>query len=159
MERFWRAVATLFTGVFFGAALYISLVQQPAALRTGTEFAARFFPEMYARAAVLQAGSALIGAFAALAAWYYGSRGVVLIAVPLLLGIVLFTLVVVAPVNHELLDGGVDPQSERAAELLARWGWMHWCRTIAGGLAFAACLLATPSAPRARTASRSSPGP
>jgi hypothetical protein len=39
--------------VFFGAALYNSLVQHPAALETGTDFAARFFRSMYARAAKL----------------------------------------------------------------------------------------------------------
>jgi uncharacterized membrane protein len=144
LEAILRAVAAVSTGIFFGAALYISLVQQPAALATGGEFAARFFPEMYARAAVLQAGSALIGALAAFAAWYYGARPIALIAVVLLIGIILFTLVVVAPLNQELIDGSVDPSSERAAELLLQWGRLHWLRTIAGGIAFLACLRAAP---------------
>jgi hypothetical protein len=55
--------------VFFGAALYISLVQHPAALETGNDFAARFFPPMYGRASVLQASLAVIGCMAAIAAW------------------------------------------------------------------------------------------
>ena len=38
-----KLFATLCCGVFFGAALYISPVQHPAALETGNDFAARFF--------------------------------------------------------------------------------------------------------------------
>jgi hypothetical protein len=34
-----KLVATLCCGVFFGAALYISLVQHPAMLETGNDFA------------------------------------------------------------------------------------------------------------------------
>jgi len=140
----FRSIATLCSGIFFGAALYISLVQHPAVLSTGTEFAARYFPEMYSRAALLQASSALLGALSALAAWFYGARPIVLVAVLLQASIVLFTIVVVAPVNRELVGGSIDPTSQRAAELLIHWGWLHWARTIAGGLAFAACLMAAP---------------
>ena len=50
-----KILAIFCCGVFFGAALYISLVQHPAALETGNDFAARFFPLMYRRAAILQA--------------------------------------------------------------------------------------------------------
>ncbi len=47
-------VATLSCGVFFGAALYVRLVQHPATLETGPDFASRFFAPMYRRAATLQ---------------------------------------------------------------------------------------------------------
>lgn len=140
----FRTVATLCSGIFFGAALYISLVQHPAALETGTEFAARFFPQMYGRAALMQASLATVGAGAAFAAWFFGARPVVLLAVALLIGVVLFTVVVIHPVNQELLGGEIDPSSARAAELLVRWGWLHWTRTVLSGLAFAACLVAAP---------------
>jgi len=48
-----KLLAIYCCGVFFGAALYISLVQHPAVLETGADFAARFFRPMYRRAAVL----------------------------------------------------------------------------------------------------------
>ena len=67
-----KLLATLCCGVFFGAALYISLVQHPAALETGNEFAARFFPPMYGRAAAMQASLAVVGCAAAIAAWLRG---------------------------------------------------------------------------------------
>jgi hypothetical protein len=144
MERMFRTVATLCSGIFFGAALYISLVQHPAALQTGTEFAIRFFFETYGRAALMQAGFAGVGAFAAFAAWFYGARPVVLLAMLLLGASLAFTSFVVGPVHEELLHDSLDPSSARAAELLVRWGWLHWGRTILSGLAFAACLVAAP---------------
>jgi hypothetical protein len=61
-----KLVATFCCGVFFGAALYISLVQHPAGLETGADFATRFFPPMYRRAAILQASLALVGCAARL---------------------------------------------------------------------------------------------
>jgi hypothetical protein len=45
MVEVTKLLATLCCGVFFGAALYISLVQHPATLETGNDFAARFFPQ------------------------------------------------------------------------------------------------------------------
>jgi len=63
-------LATFCCAVFFGAAAYISLVQHPAALETGSEFAVRFFAPMYARASVMQASLALAGTAAALSAYF-----------------------------------------------------------------------------------------
>jgi hypothetical protein len=68
-----KLLATFCCGVFFGAALYISLVQHPAAFETGNDFARRFFRPMYRRAAVLQASLALIGCASAIAAWLSGA--------------------------------------------------------------------------------------
>jgi hypothetical protein len=75
-----KLLATLCCGVFFGAALYISLVQHPAALETGNEFAAHFFPPMYGRAAAMQASLAVVGCAAAIAAlnlMRFSSAGVI----------------------------------------------------------------------------------
>jgi hypothetical protein len=73
MVKVTKLLATFCCGVFFGAALYISLVQHPAALETGNDFAARFFSPMYEGAAVLQASLASVGCAAAFAAWLRGA--------------------------------------------------------------------------------------
>lgn len=135
-----KLVATLCCGVFFGAALYISLVQHPAALETGNEFAARFFPPMYGRAAVLQAGLALVGSAAGIAAWLRDAGHLWLAAALLIGSVVPFTLVVIKPVNDALLQGRELAPAELGA-LLVRWGYLHWARTVASGLAFVACLV------------------
>src|SRR5262249_19280095 len=132
--------ATFCCGIFFGAALYVSLVQHPAAQETGAEFAARFFGPMYRRAAVMQAALALIGFLAGIAAWWNAAGRLWLAAALLLVASVPFTLFIIKPVNDVLLIGS-RPVEERRA-LLVRWGRLHWMRTIAGGLAFGVSLLA-----------------
>ncbi|HKA32028.1 MAG TPA: DUF1772 domain-containing protein [Candidatus Binatia bacterium] len=132
--------ATFCCGLFFGAALYVSVVQHPAARETGVDFASRFFGPMYRRAAALQASLASIGFLAGLAAWWSTAGRLWLAAALLLVASVPFTLLVVKPVNDALLAGD-RPIEERRA-LLARWGRLHWMRTIAAGLAFAASVFA-----------------
>src|SRR2546425_3540788 len=135
-----KALATLCCGVFFGAAAYISLVQHPAALETGGEFAAHFFPPMYGRAAVMQASLAVIGTAVALAAYFLGAGRAWLLAAVLLVSVIPFTLLVIDPVNQQLKM--IDPSADRTVELLIRWGRLHWVRTVASGLSFIVCLVA-----------------
>jgi hypothetical protein len=134
-----KLLASFCCGVFFGAALYISLVQHPAALETGIDFAARFFGPMYGRAAIFQASIALTGCAAGVAAWLSGAGRLWLAAAVLIGSVVPFTLIVVKSVNDVLLQGGAAG-SELSA-LLVRWGYLHWVRTVASGAAFAVCLV------------------
>jgi Domain of unknown function (DUF1772) len=139
MLEITKLLATFCCGVFFGAALYISLVQHPAALETGYDFAARFFRPMYRRAAILQASLALIGCAAALAAWLSGAGRLWLAAAVLIGSVVPFTLFVIKPVNDALLQDKVV--ASEVSALLIRWGHLHWARTAVSGAAFAACLV------------------
>jgi Domain of unknown function (DUF1772) len=139
MLEITKLLATFCCGVFFGAALYISLVQHPAALETGYDFAARFFRPMYRRAAILQASLALIGCAAALAAWLSGAGRLWLAAAVLIGSVVPFTLFVIKPVNNALLQDKVV--ASEVSALLIRWGHLHWARTAVSGAAFAACLV------------------
>jgi len=134
-----KLLASFCCGVFFGAALYISLVQHPAALETGIDFAARFFGPMYGRAAIFQASLALTGCAAGVAAWLSGAGRLWLTAAVLIGSVVPFTLIVVKSVNDVLLGGGAVGSELNA--LLVRWGYLHWVRTVASGLAFVACLV------------------
>ena len=139
MLEITKLLATFCCGVFFGAALYISLVQHPAALETGYDFAARFFRPMYRRAAILQASLALIGCAAALAALLSGAGRLWLAAAVLIGSVVPFTLFVIKPVNDALLQDKVV--ASEVSALLIRWGHLHWARTAVSGAAFAACLV------------------
>ena len=57
-------IATFACGIFFGAALYISLVQHPATLETGPAFTGQFFPPMYRRWGPLHGVRTLLSAAA-----------------------------------------------------------------------------------------------
>ena len=127
-------LATFCCAVFFGAAAYISLVQHPAAIETGSEFAVRFFAPMYRRASIMQASLAVAGTIASLAAYLLGSGRIWLVAAVLMISVIPFTLLVMEPVNHQLKV--IEPSADRAVELLVRWGHLHWFRTAASGAAF-----------------------
>lgn len=143
MSELAAFVARLACGIFFGAALYINLVQHPAALSVGTDFAGRFFGPMYQRAAVMQVSAVLVGTLAALLAWWLGGGGRWLAGALLLLAVVPLTLLVMMPVNTELLALGAGPAKPDAAELLARWAQLHAVRTALSGAAFVLFLSAS----------------
>ena len=131
-------LATFCCAVFFGAAAYISLVQHPAALETGSDFAVRFFAPMYRRASLLQASLAIGGTAASLIAYLLGAGRLWILGAILIVSVVPFTLLIVEPLNEQIRT--IDPAAERALELLIRWSRLHWVRTIASGAAFAMCL-------------------
>lgn len=129
-------LATACSGLFAGAAVYISVVQHPAALQVDDTVAARLFSPMYRRGAPLQAGLALVGSLAAFTAWLTGS-GLQWLVGALLLGFVIpFTLIVIKPVNDRLLASDLDPTAPEVTELLRCWGKLHNVRSGSSTLAF-----------------------
>ena len=129
-------IAITCAGVFAGAAIYISVVQHPAAVALGTTFGVPFFAVMYPRAAAMQAPLALTGSVAALAAWWLGGGRLWLLGGLLLGFVVPFTLVVMMPTNDRLQSSTLDPSSLQAAELLSSWGRLHAVRSVASSVAF-----------------------
>src|SRR6516225_387068 len=118
---FLLLVATACAGLFCGAALYVNLVEHPARMSCGQEFALREFAPSYRRATVLQVSLALGGlAIGLVAAWQLRDARIAAGA-GLLGAVVPYTLIVIFPTNKELLDPALDSESARAAHLLRRW--------------------------------------
>lgn len=134
-------LATLCTGLFAGAAIYVNVVEHPARLQCGTAAAVRQWRPSYARATVMQASLAIVGLVAALGAWVQGRGAPVLVAGLLLGAVVPFTLVVIFPTNKQLVEPTLDEASPRAAALLARWNRLHAVRSGAALLALVILLL------------------
>jgi hypothetical protein len=134
-------IATFCAGVFFGAALYISMAQHPAALKAGPAVGGRFFPPMYQRAAPLQISLAVIGSLAGFAAWLLGSGVPWLLGSLFLVSVIPITLLAIKPINDVLLDPNHDPDASDTEDLLRRWGPRHWLRSIVSGVAFVLFLL------------------
>jgi hypothetical protein len=139
-----QLLATFCCGLFAGAALYVSLVEHPARMECGIELAVREFPASYRRAAVMQASLAIFGFLFSVLAGLETANIWWLIGGILLASVVPFTLIFVMPTNRELLDPAVGKNSERTAQLLARWGQLHAVRTILSTLALLIflCILA-----------------
>ena len=129
-------VALLATGLFAGAAIYVTLVEHPARLECGIALALAEFRPSYRRGAVMQGSLAAVGCLAAVVAWLQRGHISVLIAGLLLGAMIPFTLILILPTNKRLLAPGLDPRLPEAASLLARWGHLHAVRSLAGAVAF-----------------------
>jgi len=131
-----EAVATLTSGIFFGAALYINLVEQPARVSCGVPLAVTEWRPSYKRGTLMQAPLALIGSVAALRAWCLQGNAAWLVGGSLFFLVVPFTLIVILPTNRQLESQELDIRSDKADCLLRRWGRLHAIRTLLSGIAF-----------------------
>ncbi|HEV8608624.1 MAG TPA: DUF1772 domain-containing protein [Thermoanaerobaculia bacterium] len=138
----FEILALASTGLFAGAAAYVTFVEHPARLSCGTAAAIAEFRPSYRRGSVMQASLATLGLVAAVFAGT-ASRDIRILIAGLLLGSAIpFTLLVILPTNKRLLDPSLNASSAEAAALLSRWGRLHSVRTIAGVLAFALLVFA-----------------
>jgi uncharacterized membrane protein len=123
-------IATLSSGLFTGASIYINLVEHPARMQAGTRIALAEFAPSYKRATVTQVSLAIVGFLSALAAGRSDTRW--LIGGGLLVSVVPFTAVVILPTNEKLLDPSTANDLDLAEKLLTRWGRLHSVRSILG---------------------------
>jgi hypothetical protein len=96
----FRFVAILAATLFSGAAIYINLVEHPARMECGTEFAATVFGPSYRRAAVMQAILAIIATVAGIGAWFGDGRVAWLVGALLIFLVVPFTLIAIRPTKQ-----------------------------------------------------------
>jgi uncharacterized membrane protein len=122
--------ATLSSGLFAGAAVYINLVEHPARMQTGIRPALTEFAPSYHRATVTQVTLASAGFLSALAAWRFRSDSRWLIGGGLLVSVIPFTAVAILPTNKQLLDPATANDLDLAEKLLNRWGRLHAVRSV-----------------------------
>ena len=115
---------------FTGAAIYITTVEHPAGLSCGTEIAATEWAPSYKRATVMQAPLAVAAGVFGLTRGVLGGGAIWIWAAVLILAVVPFTLVVIHPTNHRLLDPRRDRASDETRKLLNTWGRLHLVRTV-----------------------------
>jgi hypothetical protein len=133
-------VATLVTGLFAGAAGYISFVEHWARLQAGPSVALAQFRLGFPRARGIQATLAVVGVASSTAAFFSGGGLAWLIVATLMFAIVAFTLVSITPLYNRLLEPTLTPESPDTLPTLQRWGVLHHCRAAAGLIAFIVAL-------------------
>ncbi len=133
-----QGLAILATALFTGAALYVSVVEQPARMTLPTDTAIAEWRPSYRRASVLQASLAVLGTLLGIAAGITEGGAVWIVAAFVLSAVVPFTLFVMWSTNKRLEDPALDLGSAEARDLLAHWGSLHVVRTA---ISLAALLL------------------
>jgi hypothetical protein len=134
MRQIAEFVAALACGIFTGAAVYVSLVEQPARMECGVEIAAAEFSTSYPRGSVMQAILAAVGLLSSIVAWLAGATFWWPIAGVLLGSVIPFTLIVILPTNKQLLSPQLDKGSGETERLFARWAALHAVRSLVSSL-------------------------
>ena len=128
-------IATICAGLWSGGCIYLSIVQQPAAVQAGPGVAAALFRPMSLRAAPMLIALALVGAVAGIFAWFQGSGLAWLIGALFLAAMFPFTGLLIVPTNLRLLKA--DPaEPGLSAALLRKLGRLHALRSAIGSVAF-----------------------
>lgn len=132
---FAEILAFIFTGLFAGAALYVSLVEHPARMANTLGVALAEFRPSYRRAAVMQVILAVVGVAGAIGAYFLGRGISTLVAGIVLATVIPYTLIAIKPINQQLLDETRTAQTPDTQVLLEKWGSLHMVRTVASLLA------------------------
>jgi hypothetical protein len=133
-----RILTTLACGIFSGAALYITLVEQPARLSCGIAAAIAQWRPSYKRGTVMQASLASGGSVLAFASWWTSKDMAWLLGGIALFSVIPFTLIGILPTNKQLESSSLDVSSGKAEQLLRRWGTLH---AVRGALSLVAFLI------------------
>jgi Domain of unknown function (DUF1772) len=136
-------LALVTAAVFAGAALYISLVEQPARLGLDHRSLLAEWKPAYKRGTAMQAPLAVVGFVLGLAAWWQtGHLGWALGAL-LMIANWPFTFFAIMPTNHRLMATEPAAAGPESRAMIERWGSLHAGRTALGFAASLAFLWAS----------------
>jgi len=135
-------LALVTAAAFTGAAIYVSVAEQPARLALDDAAMLRQWQTSYPRAAVMQAGLALGSALLGLAAYGWSGDWRWLLGAALIFANLPYTIFVILPTNKRLqasAPAAADGSTRRAIET---WARLHLARDALGLAATAAYLWA-----------------
>src|ERR1700693_293059 len=140
MESTLSFLTLLTSGLFAGAALYVTAVEHPARMSQGASIALQEFRHSFRRAAPLQAALAVICFLCSLVVWRLTGQWAWLAGGVSVGTVVPFTFAFIMTTNRLLLDAASPLKDDEALVLLAKWARLHAVRTYLGLLGFAILL-------------------
>jgi hypothetical protein len=128
--------------IFFGAAIYVSVAEQPARLTLDDPALLAEWKPSYKRGAAMQAPLALAGFVLGMIAWWQNAHPGFLIGAIAIIAPWPWTIFAIKPTNDALLAIDLERAGPRSRALLVRWGTLHAVRSALGAVASLALLWA-----------------
>jgi hypothetical protein len=134
------ALAT--AAIFTGAAIYVSVAEQPARLRLDTQALLTQWRPSYERGAIMQASLAIVSGVLGVIAFFLTYDWRWLVGAALILAPWPYTMLIIMPTNRVLKSTPPAQATEQTRGLVVQWGRLHWGRSALGLLAVVAYLWA-----------------
>ena len=134
-------LALVTASIFFGAAIYINVAENPARVALDDGDALAQWRSAYRRGFAMQAPLALVSALLGGVAWSTTNDPLWALGAVIMLANWPYTLLAIMPINRQLeaTGSGSDPITR---DLLVRWGRLHAMRSLLGAAATAIYVMA-----------------
>jgi uncharacterized membrane protein len=125
-------LALIAAAIFSGAAIYVSVAEQPARLNLDDRSLLIEWKPSYKRGFAMQAPLAVIGFLLAVLAWWQTEFWLWLVGALVLIANWPYTLLGIMPTNNQLM--AIDPASAGpdSRKLIERWATLHGVRSALG---------------------------
>jgi Domain of unknown function (DUF1772) len=133
-------LALTVAAAFAGAAIYVSVAEQPARLRLEDKALLQEWQPSYKRGAAMQASIAVVACVLGVVAWWQTSGFAFLVGAVMIILPWPWTLIVMMPTNRLLEAMDAATFNPQARPLIVKWGKLHLVRAMLGVLATLAFL-------------------
>ena len=136
-------LALMIAAIFAGAALYVSVAEQPARLELEHRPLLKEWIPSYKRGFAMQAPLAAIGSLLGVLAWWQTANWLFLLGALVLVANWPYTLVGIMPLNRRIMAIRPEDAGASSTAMITQWGPLHAVRTALGLSAAVIFLLAS----------------